>query len=150
MLKRCCVLTISIVLFTCSAALAQGAPGIRNLVPGPSHTKAITPVDRPEIKVQRVDIEPNATRGMHAHDDVIYHVFLATDAPLDLNIEGEGMVHLAPWEAHFFKGGTLHAITNPNATPARFIEIFVNTPKATAGAIDPAAAIAMAFAAAAK
>ena len=106
-------------------------------------------MDRPEIKVQRVDIEPNATRGMHAHDDVIYHVFMTTDAPLTLSIEGEGDVHLGPWEAHFFKGGTVHAITNSSAESVRFIEIFVNKPKdGKTAALDPAAveAIARAFA----
>ena len=145
MFKRVCPTAVALMLVASSSAFAQAAPGVRNLTPGPSHTKAITPLDRPEIKVQRVDIEPNSTRGMHAHDDVIYHVFMTTDAPLTLNIEGEGEVHLAPWEAHFFKGGTVHAITNTSAEPVRFIEIFVNKPKdGKTAAIDPAAVEAIA------
>ena len=28
---------------------------------------------------------------------------------MELLIEGEPIVHLGPWQAHFFKGGTLHA-----------------------------------------
>jgi len=139
MLKRATLAAIALSFLVSSGVFAQ-APGVRNLTPGPTHTKAITPMDRPEIKVQRVDIEPNSTRGMHAHDDVIYHVFMTTDAPLTLSIEGEGDVHLAPWEAHFFKGGTVHAITNTTAGSVRFIEIFVNKPKdGKTAAIDPAA-----------
>ena len=138
-------LAAAVLLLAAASGFAQTANGVRNLTPGPSHTKAITPMDRPEIKVQRVDIEPNATRGMHAHDDVIYHVFMTTDAPLTLSIEGEGDVHLAPWEAHFFKGGTVHAITNNSAESVRFIEIFVNKPKdGKTAAIDPAAVMAIA------
>jgi quercetin dioxygenase-like cupin family protein len=139
MLKRVTLTAIALSFLASSSAFAQ-ASGVRNLTPGPTHTKAITPMDRPEIKVQRVDIEPNSTRGMHAHDDVIYHVFMTTDGPLTLSIEGEGDVHLAPWEAHFFKGGTVHAITNSSAESVRFIEIFVNKPKdGKTAAIDPAA-----------
>jgi quercetin dioxygenase-like cupin family protein len=149
MLKRVCLAAVALVIIASSSAFGQAANGVRNLTPGPTHTKAITPMDRPEIKVQRVDIEPNSTRGMHAHDDVIYHVFMTTDAPLTLSIEGESDVHLAPWEAHFFKGGTVHAITNSSAQSVRFIEIFVNKPKdGKTAAIDPATveAIARAFA----
>jgi hypothetical protein len=141
--KQFC-LTVILVLGATSA-FAQAANGVRNLTPGPSHTKAITPMDRPEIKVQRVDIEPNSTRGMHAHDDVIYHVFMTTDAPLTLKIEGEGDVHLEPWQAHFFTGGTVHAIVNDTAQSVRFIEIFINKPKdGKTAAMDPAAAEALA------
>jgi len=148
MFRRVLLAAMALTVLVSASAFAQ-ANGVRNLTPGPSHTKAITPMDRPEIKVQRVDIEPNATRGMHAHDDVIYHVFMTTDAPLTLSIEGEGDVHLAPWEAHFFKGGTVHAITNTSAESVRFIEIFVNKPKdGKTASIDPAAleALARAFA----
>jgi quercetin dioxygenase-like cupin family protein len=149
MLNQACTAALALTLLAAPAALAQTANGVRNIAPGPSHTKAITVIDRPEIKIQRVEIEPNATRGMHAHDDVIYHVFLTMDAPLVLSIEGEGDVHLDPWQTHFFKGGTAHAITNGTAEPVRFLEVFVNKPAAgKTAAIDPseAEALARAFA----
>jgi quercetin dioxygenase-like cupin family protein len=145
---RICTLTVSIVLCICAASAAQG---VRNLTPGPSNTKAITPMDRPEIKIQRVEILPNATRGMHAHDDVVYHVFLTMDDPLILTIEGEAEpVKLDPWQSHFFKGGTVHAITNPNAKPVRFLEVFVNKNGDKTAALDAARALALAFAGAAN
>jgi quercetin dioxygenase-like cupin family protein len=150
MLKRICLVVIPLAMVSASAA---GAQGVRNLTPGPSHTKAITPVDRPEIKVQRVEIEPNATRGMHAHDDVVYHIFLTMDAPLTLTIQGEAEpVQLGPWQSHYFKGGTVHAITNTSAMPVSFLEIFVNKTenKTAQAAIDPAQAIALAMAHAAR
>src|SRR3954466_8709237 len=123
MLTRVCTMAFALALCAVMAASAQTPPanGVRNLTPGPSHTKAITVIDRPEIKIQRVEIEPNATRGMHAHDDVIYHVFLTMDAPLALSIQGESDVRLEPWQTHFFTVGTVHAITNTSAEPVRFL-----------------------------
>ena len=41
-----------------------------------------------------------------------------------LLIEGEPTVHHGPWQAHFFKGGTMHGFSNPNARTVRWIELF--------------------------
>jgi oxalate decarboxylase/phosphoglucose isomerase-like protein (cupin superfamily) len=145
MLNRAFTVAFAFTLFVSPALYAQAANGVRNITPGPSHTKAITVIDRPEIKIQRVEIEPNATRGLHAHDDVIYHVFMTMDAPLVLKIEGEADVHLDAWQTHFFTGGTIHAITNTSAEPVRFLEVFVNKPAAgKTAAINPAEAEALA------
>jgi hypothetical protein len=42
-----------------------------------------------------------------------------------LTIRGEKEpVRLGPWQTHFFKGGTVHAITNPSPRVAQFMEFF--------------------------
>ncbi|HEY3161180.1 MAG TPA: hypothetical protein VGJ78_19580 [Vicinamibacterales bacterium] len=62
-------------------------------------------LDRPETRVAQVEIPANDTRPLHSHPEALWHVFVTTDAPMDLLIEGEPTVHLGPWQAHFFKGG---------------------------------------------
>ena len=81
-------------------------------------------LDTPETRVAQVEIQANATRPLHAHPEALWHVFVTTDAPMDLLIEGEPTVHLGPWEAHFFKGGAMHGFSNPNARTVRWIELF--------------------------
>jgi hypothetical protein len=55
-------------------------------------------------------------------------VFVTTDAPMDLLIEGQPDLHLEPWHAHFFIGGTMHGFHNPNARTVRWIELFALKP----------------------
>jgi len=43
---------------------------------------------------------------------------------MDLLVEGQPDVHLEPWHAHFFTGGTMHGFRNPNARTVRWIEMF--------------------------
>ena len=102
----------------CSAfALAQGEPG-----GGPVKVTRI--VDTPQTRVVQVEIQPNATRPLHSHPEALWHVYVTTDAPMDLLIEGQPDVHLEPWHAHFFTGGTMHGFRNPNARTVRWIEMF--------------------------
>lgn len=102
----------------CSALVfAQGEPA-----GGPVKVTRI--LDTPQTRVAQVEIQPNATRPLHSHPEASWHVFVATDAPMDLLIEGQPDVHLEPWHAHFFTGGTMHGFHNPNARTARWIELF--------------------------
>jgi quercetin dioxygenase-like cupin family protein len=97
--------------------LAQGEP-----TGGPVKVTRI--LDTPQTRVAQVEIQPNATRPLHSHPEALWHVFVATDAPMDLLIEGQSTVHLEPWHAHFFTGGTMHGFRNPNARTVRWIELF--------------------------
>ena len=99
-------------------AFAQGEPG-----GGPVKVTRI--LDTPQTRVAQVEIQPNATRPLHSHPEALWHVFVTTDAPMDLQIEGQPDVHLEPWHAHLFTGGTMHGFHNPNARTVRWIELFV-------------------------
>jgi hypothetical protein len=66
---------------------------------------------------------------MHDHPDMLWHVFVAMDQPIVLNIQGmANPVKLGPWQSHFFKGGTMQSITNPNPHQAQFMEFFAKKP----------------------
>jgi len=122
--------------------LAQGEPA-----GGPVKVTRI--VDTPQTRVAQVEIQPNATRPLHNHPEALWHVFVTTDAPMDLLIEGQPDVHLEPWHAHFFIGGTTHGFRNPNNRTVRWIELFAL--KGTgAVAMDENAAQALAVALARK
>jgi len=88
-------------------------------------------------------------RRLDPEAEALWHVFVTTDAPMDLLIEGEPTVRLGPWQAHFFKGGTMHGFHNPNARTVRWVEFFA-LKTGTAVALDESAARAIALALAKK
>jgi hypothetical protein len=130
--------------------LILSAPALFAQAPPARPREPVTPttlVDNDQTFIVRVQQAPNSTRSMHGHPDMLWHVFVAMDAPMDLDIQGEGVVHVGPWQSHFFKGGTTHAIVNPNPTAAQFLEFFVKKTTTTATLDEGSArAIALAFA----
>src|SRR6266581_6637232 len=110
---------VSIVLICSQSALAQTPAEAAG---GPVKVTRI--LDNEQTRVAQVEIPANATRPLHAHPEALWHVFVTTDAPMDLLIEGKPTVHLGPWQAHFFKGGEVHGFSNPNARTVRWIELF--------------------------
>jgi hypothetical protein len=90
-------------------------------------------IENAETRIVRVDILANSTRSMHNHADMLWHVFVTMNDPIVLAIQGQANpVKLGPWQTHFFKGGTTHAITNPNPRAAQFLEFFSKKAGATA------------------
>jgi hypothetical protein len=135
-------LTVLALLVSCSAVFAQ-APD-----PAFDNTEPATPtflIEQAETRIVRVDILANATRSMHSHTDMLWHVFVTMEDPIILTIEGQAPVSLGPWQSHFFKGGTPHAITNPSNKVARFLEFFSKKLE-TASNIDDAQNLALALA----
>lgn len=119
------------------------------IVPAPlaAQVKVTRILDTEQTRVAQVEIPANDTRPMHSHPEALWHVFVTTDAPMDLLIEGEPTVHLGPWQAHFFKGGTMHGFHNPNARIVRWIELFaLKTANGVAMDERTGRALALAFA----
>lgn len=111
-----------IVLLSC-AAYAQAPQG--NAAAQQEPATPTTIIEHPQTRIVRVDILASSTRSMHSHDDMLWHVFVTMDAPIVLNIQGgKEPIRLEPWKSHFFKGGTVHSITNPNPKPVQFLEFF--------------------------
>lgn len=106
------------------------AAGLLSCVPaaGQSPDPGVTPVrlmDRPEIRISRVDVQPGAVRSVHTHDDVKFHVWLALTGKLEVTIGSAKPVLAAEREAFFMQKGTPHGFRNVGTTPAAVLEIFV-------------------------
>jgi hypothetical protein len=128
-LTLCCILLLS-----ASAVFAQ-APGA--LGPDGEPATPTTLIENAQSRIVRVDILASSTRSMHNHTDMLWHVFVTMDAPIVLTIQGEANpVKLGPWQSHFFKGGTTHAITNPSPRPVQFLEFFSKKTDAAASVDD--------------
>ena|SRR5438105_5041110 len=128
------------VLFLLAAPALAQAP----VDPAGGPVKVTRILDTPQTRVAQVEIRANATRPLHSHPEALWHVFVTTDAPMDLLIEGQPTVHLGPWQAHFFTGGTMHGFSNPNARTVRWIELFA-LKTGTGVAMDESAGHALAL-----
>lgn len=112
--------------YVCALLFLLAAPSLAQapVDPAGGPVKVTRILDTTQTRVVQVEIRANATRPLHSHPEALWHVFVTTDAPMDLLIEGEPTVRLGPWQAHFFKGGTMHGFSNPNARTVRWIELF--------------------------
>ena len=102
-------------------------------------------IDRAEIRVSRVELQPGAVRRVHTHDDVVYHLWIPIDGTLQLTIGSDAPVTAGSGQAFFMKRGTPHGFKNVGATAAAVMEIFVKQ-TATAGGQDPLGVVAAEFA----
>jgi quercetin dioxygenase-like cupin family protein len=82
-------------------------------------------LDRPEVRILRVDIEPGGVRNIHTHDDTLYHLFIPISGTPRFQVEPDNPVDLAAWQAQFIKGGARHGFTNPGTTTATVVEVFI-------------------------
>lgn len=92
-------------------------------------------IDRDEIRVSRVELQPGAVRAVHAHDDVEYHVWAPVTGSLEITIGKDAPKAAGPGQAFFMKKGTQHGFRNTGSTPAAVFEIFVKKSTTTA-AVD--------------
>ena len=104
-----------------SAVSAQQLP---EADPGVRPTRLI---DRAEVRVSRIDLQPGSVRRVHAHDDVVYHLWIPIEGTLELTIRNEAPVAGKPGQAFFMTRGTAHGFKNVGSTPAAVFEIFIKT-----------------------
>jgi quercetin dioxygenase-like cupin family protein len=138
------IVTIVLAAFLSQPAAAQ-TPAAGEADPGVKPTRLI---DRDEVRVSRVEIQPGATRRVHAHDDVEYHLWIPIEGNLQLTIGSDAPIAAASGKAFFLKRGTPHGFKNVGATTAAVFEIFVKQ-TTTAGRPEPldlVRALALAFA----
>jgi quercetin dioxygenase-like cupin family protein len=113
---------------------------------GQSPDPGVTPVrlmDRPEIRISRVEVLPGAVRSVHTHDDVKFHVWLALTGKLEVTIGGAKPVLATEGQAFFMQKGTPHGFKNVGTAPAAVMEIFVKESKdGVAGNVDIGALLA--------
>jgi quercetin dioxygenase-like cupin family protein len=122
------VSTISVALLCVVQASAQ-APAANNA------DKGVNPVrlmDRPEVRVSRVEVAPGAIRSVHTHDDVRFHLWIPISGKLEITIGSAKPVEAASGQAFFMEKGTPHGFRNIGSTPATVMEIFVKDGAAAA------------------
>src|SRR5262245_51547794 len=84
---------------------AAQAQAVGEADPGVRPTRLI---DRAEVRVSRIDIQPGAVRRVHAHDDVVYHLWIPIEGSLELSIRDDPPVTGKPGQAFFMTRGTPH------------------------------------------
>jgi quercetin dioxygenase-like cupin family protein len=123
---------IPALLLTLCCAFRAGAqtPGA-----APTPDPGVNPVrqiDRAEVRVTRVELQPGAVRSVHAHNDVRFHLFIPVSGKIELTIGSAKPIEVAPGQAYFMEKGTLHGFRNIGSTPAMVMEVFVKDGAATA------------------
>jgi quercetin dioxygenase-like cupin family protein len=93
-------------------------------------------IDRAEVRVSRLEIEPGAVRRTHAHNDVEYHLWIPIEGSLEITMGSDRPTPAAPGQAFFLKRGTSHGFRNVGATKAAVFEIFIKQ-TTTAGGGSP-------------
>ena len=89
-------------------------------------------IDRPDVRVLRVEIQPYAVRSVHTHDDVKFHLFIPVSGNLEITIGSAKPVEATPGQAFLMEKGTPHGFRNTGSTPAMAMEVFVKDNAATA------------------
>jgi quercetin dioxygenase-like cupin family protein len=89
-------------------------------------------MDRPEVRVSRVEVAPGAVRTVHTHDDVRFHLWIPVSGKLEITIGSAKPVEVESGQAFFMQKGTPHGFKNIGSTPATVLEIFVKDGPATA------------------
>jgi len=82
-------------------------------------------IDRPEIRIIRVDLQPGAVRLLHTHDDVRYHLMIPITGSAQANFSPSDSVPLQQWQPVFFQGGSTHGFQNNSTSTLSVMEIFV-------------------------
>ncbi len=108
-------------------------------------------LDKPEVRVLRVEIQAGATRKMHTHDDVRFHLFLPITGSIEFT-KGTEKTAAVPGQVFYMDKGTLHGFRNTGTTVAMAFEVFIRDAAPTAEKHDKsvaeqdALALALAFA----
>ena len=103
--------------------------------PAANPNAGVTPtrlMDRAEVRVSRVEVQPGAVRSVHAHDDVRFHLFIPISGKLELTIGSAKPVEAPPGQAFFMAKGTPHGFKNTGSSVATVMEIFIKDGSALA------------------
>ena len=82
-------------------------------------------MDRAEVRILRVEIQPGAVRRVHTHDDVQFHLFLPLTGAIELTVGSAKPVKAAMGQAYFLEKSTPHGFRNTGTSQAMALEVFV-------------------------
>ena len=104
------------------AASAQAPKAAKNANPGVNPVRLM---DRPEVRVTRVEIQAGAVRSVHQHDDVRFHLFIPLAGKIELTIGSAKPVEAVVGQSYFMEKGTPHGFRNTGSTLGMVMEVFV-------------------------
>lgn len=113
-------------IFSCALPASTQTAG-----PDPGVTP-VRQIDRAEVRVSRVELQPGAVRSVHTHDDVRFHLFIPLSGKIELTIGSAKPVEATPGQAYFMPRGTPHGFRNVGSSPAAVMEVFVKDEAARA------------------
>ncbi len=136
--------TLMIVAMACVPGLAQ-IPGPAAVPTQDAGVARAVLLDKPQVRVLRVEIQAGATRKMHTHDDVRFHLFLPITGSIEFT-KGTEKTAAVPGQVFYMDKGTPHGFRNTGTSVAMAFEVFIRDAAPTAENHDTAAALALAFA----
>ena len=89
---------LSLALLSAFQASAQAPATVKDTNPG---VNPIRLMDRSEVRVTRVEIQPGAVRSVHTHDDVRFHLWIPISGKLELTTGSAKPVEAASGQAFF-------------------------------------------------
>jgi quercetin dioxygenase-like cupin family protein len=119
---------IAAVASTYVAAQALGNSSAARPVQGDAGVFSSTVLDEAMFRTGRNYAAPGATRSLHRHGDVSFHIFILATGTLRLEIEGEGPRIIGAGEIVSIPAGSNHTFTNIGGDTATFIEVFGKPP----------------------
>ena len=126
---RTMIPALTLTLLYALQASAQTTGAVNGPNPGVTPVRQI---DRAEVRVTRVELQPGAVRSVHTHDDVRFHLFIPVTGKLELTIGSAKPVEAAVGQAYFMEKGTPHGFRNTGSSPAMVMEVFVKDGAAAA------------------
>lgn len=129
------ILVQPLLVFCCAPLWGQGPANPTTPEPGITLTRLL---DRAEVRVSRLEIQPGAVRRVHAHDDVSFHLFVVLSGTVQFSVGSEQSEGI-PGRVFFLKKGTKHGFMNSGTVPATALEIFIKdgAPVADRDALAP-------------
>lgn len=115
-------------------AQSQGQPARPGVAAGEADpgVRPTRIIDRAEVRLSRVELQPGAVRSVHAHTDAEYHLWVPISGSLEITIGTDKPVAAAHGQAFFMKKGTSHGFRNTGTTTAAVFEIFIKQTTASA------------------
>jgi len=102
-------------------------------------------LDKPQVRVLRVEIQAGATRKMHTHEDVRFHLFLPITGAIEFT-KGTETTAAVPGQVFYMDKGTLHGFRNTGTSVAMAFEVFIRDGASTAENRNETDALALALA----
>jgi quercetin dioxygenase-like cupin family protein len=116
------ILAIVFVVLVYGVQVSAQAPAASNANQGVNPVRLM---DRPEVRVSRVEVAPGAVRTVHTHDDVRFHLWIPISGKLEITIGSGPPVEAGSGQAFFLEKGTPHGFRNIGSGPATVMEVFV-------------------------